>query len=32
METLALPTVDYHATQQYWSGERIHGTVAATVT
>jgi hypothetical protein len=26
------PTVGYHATQQYWSGERIHGTIAATVT
>jgi hypothetical protein len=26
------PTVGYHATQQYRSGERIHGTIAATVT
>jgi hypothetical protein len=26
------PTVGYHATQQYWSGDRIHGTIAATVT
>jgi hypothetical protein len=27
-----LLTVGYHAMQQYWSGERIYGTIAATVT
>jgi hypothetical protein len=26
------PTFGYHATQQYWSCERMHGTIAATVT
>jgi hypothetical protein len=23
------PTTGYHATQQYWSGDRIHGIIAA---
>jgi hypothetical protein len=26
------PTVGYHVTQQYWSGDHIHGTIEATVT
>jgi hypothetical protein len=26
------PTIGYHVKQQYWSGDRIHGTIAATVT